>query len=609
MYAICATTRLHIHLANTTATMHDRNPAAAKSPGGIHIMRPGSGASLETRAAISLRDPYFPGDGRPRVALNLPPPEEYFGRPRYPHDSYISSPQPGSQAETPSSKSEWSLKSFGEKAASAAAAAKYSGHCYEEHQHHCDTERSPPPRGGSLDIIDMANFRPFGGHPAAAGASGEDDLRTETPTSTAAAAVPAGKVGDMSLDSIASAGGHGAAEGGHNNPSMANADADKPPHSYATLIGKALLHDSIRKEGKTLREIYSWLENNFAYFRRSKSGCASWRSSVRHNLTFSKMFTRTIIVRNSDGKKFAYWNIGEDARSQFSDDGVYTRRRKTSGARNKGAADPPAQQSSPPKKASAPAHSAQVKAEPSPLAPNSHLRAPASAPEVGSPQDSRPWGPGGAEHPHSPRAQRNSCPAIVRPPIYSPLGGGGGPCCDSPHGAGPGDYYFNNGGHGGPVGHHHRPWTQEGHRSPYRSPHGVNGGGRRYHPPPHLPPSRWGRPPEPREHGSMDGEPTRYGHDHYPGPPPPGGPVYSSSEPNLHASVRPMQQFVPNSHSHPSFYPAPPMEDRDQPPYGPPRDPYPGPPPRDRVHWDPYSMEPQPNSSRGYTDVYSYRDY
>lgn len=106
-----------------------------------------------------------------------------------------------------------------------------------------------------------------------------------------------------------------------------SATATKPPHSYATLIAKAIMDSPppVHPEGRTLKEIYAWLEDNYPYFRRTRAH-ASWRSSVRHNLVFSPLFKRTIHIRAEDGMKTTYWNIAEDARERFDANGVHVRR-------------------------------------------------------------------------------------------------------------------------------------------------------------------------------------------------------------------------------------------------------------------------------------------
>jgi hypothetical protein len=58
----------------------------------------------------------------------------------------------------------------------------------------------------------------------------------------------------------------------------------KPPFSYRTLVAKALY--SAGSRGRTLKEIYDWIEENFSFFRKVTSGSgASWRSRCAFVLT------------------------------------------------------------------------------------------------------------------------------------------------------------------------------------------------------------------------------------------------------------------------------------------------------------------------------------
>ncbi|XP_038047165.1 uncharacterized protein LOC119721251 [Patiria miniata] len=62
---------------------------------------------------------------------------------------------------------------------------------------------------------------------------------------------------------------------------------ERPTYSYSTLIQFAI---SSSKSGKmTLREIYTWIEETFPYFKTAKAG---WRNSIRHNLSLHKIFVR-----------------------------------------------------------------------------------------------------------------------------------------------------------------------------------------------------------------------------------------------------------------------------------------------------------------------------
>lgn len=63
---------------------------------------------------------------------------------------------------------------------------------------------------------------------------------------------------------------------------------DKPSITLSCLIFMAL-EDS---EAKSLpvREIYEWIEKHFAYYKNNHN--SGWKSSVRHNLSFSKCFMK-----------------------------------------------------------------------------------------------------------------------------------------------------------------------------------------------------------------------------------------------------------------------------------------------------------------------------
>lgn len=63
---------------------------------------------------------------------------------------------------------------------------------------------------------------------------------------------------------------------------------DKPSITLSCLIFMALEES----ENKTLpvREIYEWIEKNFAYYQTNEN--SGWKSSIRHNLSFSKCFVK-----------------------------------------------------------------------------------------------------------------------------------------------------------------------------------------------------------------------------------------------------------------------------------------------------------------------------
>ncbi|CAL8088361.1 unnamed protein product [Calicophoron daubneyi] len=77
----------------------------------------------------------------------------------------------------------------------------------------------------------------------------------------------------------------------------------KPPFSYATLICLAMRE--LGKPKVTLSDIYGWIMNNFAYYRRTDS---SWQNSVRHNLSLNKCFEKVPRDKNERGKG-GFWRV------------------------------------------------------------------------------------------------------------------------------------------------------------------------------------------------------------------------------------------------------------------------------------------------------------
>ncbi|KAM6985272.1 forkhead box protein M1 [Aplochiton taeniatus] len=81
--------------------------------------------------------------------------------------------------------------------------------------------------------------------------------------------------------------------------------SERPPYSYMAMIQFAI--NSKRNRRMTLKEIYSWIEDHFPYFREvAKPG---WKNSIRHNLSLHDMFIRET---TPDGK-VSYWTIRPEA--------------------------------------------------------------------------------------------------------------------------------------------------------------------------------------------------------------------------------------------------------------------------------------------------------
>lgn len=92
-------------------------------------------------------------------------------------------------------------------------------------------------------------------------------------------------------------------------------DGNKPPYSYAQMIGMAILRAQNRR--LTLAQIYDWISTTFAYYARDTK--QSWHNSIRHNLSLHKAFTKQERPKGDAGKG-SYWVIEQGMEAQFIKD-------------------------------------------------------------------------------------------------------------------------------------------------------------------------------------------------------------------------------------------------------------------------------------------------
>ncbi|MCJ1417035.1 transcription factor [Xylographa parallela] len=90
----------------------------------------------------------------------------------------------------------------------------------------------------------------------------------------------------------------------------------KPPCSYSTLIGQAIL--SVPEEKMPLSSIYDWIKKHFSYYRHMDGG---WQNSIRHNLSLNQSFKKIAREANEPGKG-GMWYIAPDKKEQIKADGL-----------------------------------------------------------------------------------------------------------------------------------------------------------------------------------------------------------------------------------------------------------------------------------------------
>lgn len=81
-------------------------------------------------------------------------------------------------------------------------------------------------------------------------------------------------------------------------------DGIKPSHSYAMLIGMAILRSQHRR--LTLAQIYKWITINYRHYREAADN--GWQNSIRHNLSLNKNFIKHERPKDDPGKG-SYWAI------------------------------------------------------------------------------------------------------------------------------------------------------------------------------------------------------------------------------------------------------------------------------------------------------------
>ncbi|KAI1434904.1 hypothetical protein GGR50DRAFT_362486 [Xylaria sp. CBS 124048] len=88
-------------------------------------------------------------------------------------------------------------------------------------------------------------------------------------------------------------------------------DGTKPGHSYAQLIGMAILRAPQKK--LTLSQIYKWISDTYRFYNANDAG---WQNSIRHNLSLNKAFIKQERPKDDPGKG-NYWAIEPGMEQQF----------------------------------------------------------------------------------------------------------------------------------------------------------------------------------------------------------------------------------------------------------------------------------------------------
>ncbi|XP_038623743.1 LOW QUALITY PROTEIN: forkhead box protein M1 [Tachyglossus aculeatus] len=94
-----------------------------------------------------------------------------------------------------------------------------------------------------------------------------------------------------------------------------SAVCERPPYSYMAMIQFAI--NSTERKRMTLKDIYTWIEDHFPYFKHiAKPG---WKNSIRHNLSLHDMFVRETPATG----KVSFWTIHPKANRYLTLDQVF----------------------------------------------------------------------------------------------------------------------------------------------------------------------------------------------------------------------------------------------------------------------------------------------